>query len=34
VLFATHDRAVTEFADRVLVIDDGRVTEPGEIPHH
>ena len=27
VLFATHDRAVTEFADRVLVIEDGRVRE-------
>ena len=25
VLFATHDRAVTEFADRVLSIEDGRV---------
>jgi putative ABC transport system ATP-binding protein len=25
VLFATHDRAVAEFADRVLVIEDGRV---------
>jgi putative ABC transport system ATP-binding protein len=25
VLFATHDRAVTEFADRVVVIEDGRV---------
>src|SRR5690349_13058374 len=27
VLFATHDRAVTEFADRVVVIEDGRVSE-------
>ena len=27
VLFATHDRAVTEFADRVLLIEDGRVRE-------
>ncbi len=27
VLFATHDRAVAEFADRVLVIEDGRVRE-------
>lgn len=25
VLFATHDRAVTEFADRVVLIEDGRV---------
>jgi len=25
VLFATHDRAVTEFADRVVMIEDGRV---------
>ena len=25
VLFATHDRAVTEFADRVVGIEDGRV---------
>ena len=25
VLFATHDRAVTEFADRVVRIEDGRV---------
>ncbi|TMC81428.1 MAG: ABC transporter ATP-binding protein [Chloroflexi bacterium] len=29
VLFATHDRAVAEFADRVLVIEDGRVRESG-----
>jgi putative ABC transport system ATP-binding protein len=29
VLFATHDQAVTEFADRVLVIEDGRVREAG-----
>lgn len=28
VLFATHDRAVTEFADRVVLIEDGRVREP------
>jgi len=27
VLFATHDRAVTEFADRVVLIEDGRVRE-------
>ena len=27
VIFATHDRAVTEFADRVLLIEDGRVRE-------
>ena len=27
VLFATHDRAVTEFADRVVVIEDGRVRD-------
>jgi putative ABC transport system ATP-binding protein len=27
VLFATHDRAVTEFADRVVTIEDGRVRE-------
>jgi putative ABC transport system ATP-binding protein len=26
VLFATHDRAVTEFADRVVVIEDGRLS--------
>lgn len=26
VLFATHDRAVTEFADRVVTIEDGRVS--------
>jgi len=26
VLFATHDRAVTEFADRVVTIEDGRLT--------
>jgi len=25
VLFATHDRAVTEFADRVVTIEDGRL---------
>jgi ABC-type lipoprotein export system ATPase subunit len=25
VLFATHDKAVTEFADRVVTIEDGRV---------
>jgi ABC-type lipoprotein export system ATPase subunit len=29
VLFATHDRAVTEFADRVVLIDDGRVSAAG-----
>jgi ABC-type lipoprotein export system ATPase subunit len=27
VLFATHDRAVTEFADRVVMIEDGRVRQ-------
>jgi putative ABC transport system ATP-binding protein len=27
VLFATHDRAVTEFADRVVTIEDGRVRQ-------
>jgi len=27
VLFATHDRAVTEFADRVVMIEDGRVRD-------
>jgi ABC-type lipoprotein export system ATPase subunit len=25
VLFATHDRAVAEFADRVVQIEDGRI---------
>ena len=29
VLFATHDRAVTEFADRVVTIEDGRVHPTG-----
>lgn len=29
VLFATHDRAVTEFADRVVTIEDGRVRSSG-----
>lgn len=29
VLFATHDRAVAEFADRVVTIEDGRVRESG-----
>jgi len=29
VLFATHDRAVTEFADRVVTIEDGRVSASG-----
>jgi putative ABC transport system ATP-binding protein len=29
VLFATHDRAVTEFADRVVTIEDGRVGASG-----
>jgi putative ABC transport system ATP-binding protein len=29
VLFATHDRAVTEFADRVVYIEDGRLRETG-----
>src|SRR5438094_4298644 len=27
VVFATHDRAVTEFADRVVLIEDGRVRD-------
>jgi putative ABC transport system ATP-binding protein len=27
VLFATHDRAVTEFADRVVTIEDGRIRD-------
>jgi putative ABC transport system ATP-binding protein len=27
VLFATHDRAVTEFADRVVMIEDGRIRQ-------
>ena len=27
VLFATHDRAVTEFADRVVLIEDGRIKD-------
>jgi len=27
ILFATHDRAVTEFADRVVTIEDGRVRQ-------
>ena len=29
VLFATHDHAVAEFADRVLTIEDGRVRQGG-----
>jgi putative ABC transport system ATP-binding protein len=27
VLFATHDRSVIEFADRVLLIEDGQVRD-------